>query len=191
MNNNHSFNVAHIEPYSHIYGPGTRFVVWLQGCTLGCKGCWNTEMWSHKSKYLISRKQLLKKIITTTDIQGVTILGGEPFQQAENVIWLLKQLRLQSQLNSIVYSGFTKDELIVKGIWNDICINTDLVITGRFEEKSQDTSLYLRGSANQKLIYTSNSKLKNDPVNGNEIEIIIDEFARQTVIGYPDLDSPL
>jgi len=75
------FNIAHIEPSSFIYGPGERFVIWVQGCTLGCQGCWNRTMLSKRPKQLIAREALLQKILDLDSIQGVTLLGGEPLQQ--------------------------------------------------------------------------------------------------------------
>ena len=53
-----AFNIAKIVSHSHIYGPGTRFVVWFQGCRLACKGCWNQEMWSFRPNILLEREQL-------------------------------------------------------------------------------------------------------------------------------------
>ncbi|TMO56522.1 4Fe-4S single cluster domain-containing protein [Pseudoalteromonas aurantia] len=186
MFDKHSFNLSHLEPCSHIYGPGARFIVWLQGCTLACKGCWNKEMWSHQKKSLKNREVLLKKIIKTPNISGVTILGGEPFQQAENTLWLLEKLKKVGNLTSIIYSGYTQRELIERGFWSTIDNNADLIITGRYQQDKRDTSLYLRGSTNQKLIYTSNTQLKREDEQGDIIEIIIDEFAKSTILGYPD-----
>jgi len=57
------FNIAHIEPSSFIYGPGERVVIWVQGCTLGCRGCWNRTMLSKRPKQLIAREELLQQIL--------------------------------------------------------------------------------------------------------------------------------
>ena len=68
-------NVAHLENQSFIYGPGSRFVIWVQGCSLRCKGCWNFRMWGFEKKQEYSISQLLK-MIAAENVEGITILGG-------------------------------------------------------------------------------------------------------------------
>jgi len=55
-------HIAHIEEQSFIYGPGYRFVVWVQGCSIRCKGCWNQEMWSFEDNIILLVNELLVKI---------------------------------------------------------------------------------------------------------------------------------
>jgi len=76
-------NVGKIVKRSRVNGPGQRFTIWMQGCTLRCKGCINKELWSKEPNQLIKVSDLFKRILNTPDIEGVTYTGGEPFEQAE------------------------------------------------------------------------------------------------------------
>lgn len=183
---NNFFNLAHIEPHTHIYGPGTRFAIWLQGCTLGCKGCWNTQMWPHRENTLVHREKLYQQILGTSEISGITFLGGEPLEQADNTLWLIKMLKEKTSLTSVVYTGFEQHELEAKGYWSSLYENSDLIISGRYQQHLRNTFLKLRGSENQTLIYPINSSLKEQLDEGNEIEIIINELGSTTTLGYPE-----
>jgi len=183
------FNIAHIEPCTHIYGPGKRFTIWLQGCSLACKGCWNQEMWSTKAKQLLEREQLLEQITNTSGIDGITLLGGEPMQQAENTLWLIKTLREQTELTIMVYTGYEPSKLHQQGLWDKLNDNADLIIAGRYDRSLRDTYQQWRGSSNQQLIYTVNSRLTQQAIQQNEMEIIISEHGGITVLGYPDINQ--
>ena len=66
-------NVGGVVKRTRIYGPGWRSAVWLQGCTLACKGCWNTELWPTKGGTLTSQEDMLAELLTATDCEGVTL----------------------------------------------------------------------------------------------------------------------
>ena len=91
-----SLRIAHISEHSTIYGPGTRFVIWVQGCDLGCLGCWNTEFWPHAGGRMMQVQSLFEMINETEGIEGITLLGGEPLQQSSPVLDLITRVR---QLN--------------------------------------------------------------------------------------------
>jgi anaerobic ribonucleoside-triphosphate reductase activating protein len=185
---NFFFNLAHIETHTHIYGPGTRFAIWLQGCSLGCKGCWNTQMWPHKEKTFVHREKLYQQILGTPEINGVTFLGGEPLEQADNTLWLINMIKDNTNLTNVVYTGFEQRELELKGYWSTLYKNSDLIISGRYQQSLRNTYLRLRGSTNQKLIYPQGSRLKEESDGGNEMEIIIDELGSMTTLGYPEIN---
>ena len=184
-----SFNLSHIEPHTHIYGPGTRFTIWLQGCSLGCKGCWNTQMWPHRENSLVHREKLYQQILNTPEISGVTFLGGEPLEQADNTLWLIKRIKEKTDLTSVVYTGFEQRELELKGYWTTLYENSDLIISGRYQQALRNTYLRLRGSTNQRLIYPLGSRLMKESDEGNEVEIIIDELGSMTTLGYPEINE--
>lgn len=179
------FNVAHIEPESHIYGPGKRFVIWLQGCSLACEGCWNQDMWSAREKKLVHRQQLLEEIHRTPDIDGVTLLGGEPLQQRNNTLWLLTHLHAQA-LTTILYTGYELDELATMGLLDHINRVTDLVIYGRYQRENRQINLQWSGSSNQGYHYPPASRIEARPSATTEIEIIISDNGAVRLLGYPD-----
>jgi len=183
------FNIAHIEPESHIYGPGKRFVIWLQGCSLACEGCWNQEMWSFRERELIHRQHVLDTILGTPDIEGVTLLGGEPLQQATNSFWLLTALRKHSELTIILYTGYEANESHLIHLLEKIDETCDLLIHGRYQKEHRTTMQQWIGSSNQSFYYPPASRMKERSEPINEVELIITESGSLRVLGYPDCND--
>jgi len=177
------FNIHYIQPSSYIYGPGNRYVIWLQGCTLKCPNCWNPQMHSSEPYILHEREKLLSSILNTSSkISGVTILGGEPLEQPDNLLWLLEELN-QRNVHIMLYTGYEIQEIQNNEIYSKICSYADILIPGRYLLKERDLSLKWRGSKNQQII----SKESSDIGECNQIEILIDEFGKITYLGYPEL----
>ena len=131
-----------VESFGTVDGPGIRFVVFMQGCTLKCKYCHNRDTWDTHSGTEISVQELVKQILnykTYIDNSGggVTVSGGEPLLQAEFVTELFKKLKsigIHTALDtagSIPISNQIKDllkytDLVlldIKHIDNEKCIN--------------------------------------------------------------------
>ncbi len=179
-------NVHNVVESSMIYGPGKRWVLWTQGCTLGCKGCWNTQTWSKKNGETWSISQLLESISSQEDIEGITILGGEPFQQLDGISELIKSVK-QLGLTVMLYTGYEKAE------FNDLmwqCFNSsDLVIAGRYREELRDVGLVWRGSTNQILESPTGYYDVTKFEESQEIEVHIDHETNEvTLTGYPDIE---
>lgn len=99
-------------PLSHSNGPGCRSVVWVQGCSLGCPGCFNPESHAFREGQSIVIEELLSQITAQqSGIEGVTISGGEPLQQGTAVTALLRELKTQTDLSVLLFTGFTWGEL--------------------------------------------------------------------------------
>ena len=82
--------VGHMLQSSEIYGPGIRSVLWVQGCTLACEGCWNTQYWSASAGSSTTTDDILEQWKATKGLDGITLLGGEPLQQPEAVYHLIQ-----------------------------------------------------------------------------------------------------
>ena len=170
---------------SMIYGPGKRWVLWTQGCTLACRGCWNTQTWAKHGGKEISISTLVESITCQEDIEGITILGGEPFQQLDGIAELIKSVK-QLGLTVMLYTGYEKAE------FNDLmwqCFNSsDLVIAGRYRNDLRDVGLVWRGSTNQILESPTGYYDVTKFEESQEVEIHIDHETNQvTLTGYPDL----
>ena len=156
-------NIAQLITNSKVNGPGNRDVVWLQGCSVGCKGCCNQAMWSYEPKYLIYVNDLLKKIETRIgQIEGITISGGEPTEQAEALYCLLKGIQALG-LSTMLYSGYTHEYLLKKQdkhIQNLLSV-TDILIDAPFIQSQKKEDLIWRGSSNQNIILLSNRYNEN------------------------------
>lgn len=168
-------NIASEMPRSVANGPGVRYVIWLQGCSFRCNGCFNKEFQPFIEKNLVKVEDIAKKIISTDGIEGVTYSGGEPMLQAEGLYALSKILK-KNGLSIVCYTGFTFDELKDSNLKGSkkLLKYIDVLIDGRYEEEKR-ANLPWRGSSNQKVLFLTD-RYKNYEVfinqNVSEVEII-------------------
>ncbi len=179
-------NIAHIEETSLIYGPGIRFVIWTQGCSIHCKDCWNKEMWSFETKNKIPITRLFNKISEVKNIEGITILGGEPFDQYEKLLILVKKVR-KTNLSIILYTGYSLNELENENK-TEILNFIDIIITDRYDKNYRTKNGGLVGSSNQKIHFLTNRYSNLDLSKTNESEISIDENGKIMIYGYETND---
>ena len=145
-------------------------------------------MWSFKPKTLINRDELLAWILATQDIQGITLLGGEPLQQADNVIWLLRRVKQGSDLSTFLYTGYEQQELHTMGLWDELNTLCDMIAVGRYKKDERNTNRQWVGSENQELLYPEGSSENMLQSDQNEVEIIIHSDGALTVLGFPDTE---
>jgi anaerobic ribonucleoside-triphosphate reductase activating protein len=141
-----------IERRSRANGPGLRFAVWVQGCSLGCPGCFNpgTHPDAGGTQWPVAR--LVDEIAGEGDaIDGVTISGGEPFEQPAGLRALVAELRARaSRLSILVFSGFTRAEIERRPDGPAILAAIDVLVDGRYVD-TRRLARELRGSVNQKV----------------------------------------
>ncbi len=177
-------NVARWVERSEANGPGTRFVLWLQGCPLRCVGCWNPDTWDSSRGMQWTVDNLIDIIRNTTGIEGVTITGGEPFDQAEALEKLTCQLH-EIGLTLMIFTGYELDELKSSAARNILSV-TDIAVTGRFVLAERVLTQLWRGSRNQRVHFLSN-RYRNDILSESPItEIIISENGQVAITGFPD-----
>ncbi len=105
--------VDHISYSVTTLGPGLRIVLWVQGCSLRCAGCMSTELFERQKDSRFRVTQVAEMIIArASGHAGITISGGEPFEQAEALTELLKNLRHNTSLDIMIYSGYTRKEIL-------------------------------------------------------------------------------
>ena len=134
-------------------GPGKRIAVWLVGCHRHCPGCANPELWSPKPSQKISVEKLSKMIrqmAIERQADGLTITGGEPFEQSEELLELLDSLR-DLRLNTLVFSGYKLEELQRSEKAKKALELIDALIDGEYIREQNDGKAVLRGSANQRI----------------------------------------
>jgi anaerobic ribonucleoside-triphosphate reductase activating protein len=171
---------------SRVNGPGLRFVLWTQGCSKGCKNCFNPETWSFEKYKLLTPLEIFE-LIKNSSVSGVTITGGDPLEQPEELLELLVLLEsLNLSKGIILFTGFTIDEINKDFLLRKSLDYIDVLIDGRFE-KDQRISSSLRGSENQNIIYFS-SKIKEEELNiDQEVEVCL-EGDKISVTGFPSVD---
>ncbi len=135
----------------HVLGPGSRLVLWTQGCSRHCKGCVSPEFRpSGGTDYPVEElSKELNTILRRDALQGVTISGGEPFEQAEDLFALCHSLACDDIL---VYSGWTYTEICRQFSMELPHSGIGVLITGPYVEELND-NLPLRGSSNQEIVF--------------------------------------
>lgn len=174
-------NIAAEMPRSVANGPGMRYVVWVQGCSLHCPGCFNPDFQALRLNRLVPVEELAKRVLATPGIEGVTYTGGEPFLQDEP-LYLLSTILKGHGLGIVCYTGFTLEELRDTGrpCSHKLVGLVDMLIDGRFE-LAQRANLLWRGSANQRVHfltdrYAQYRRLVEDRVSEMEISVSRDNM---------------
>ena len=140
------------EPDILTLGPGRRYCLWVQGCERCCPGCISVYSRDKQGGYNISIRALALEIKMSAP-EGVTISGGEPFLQAEELAELMRLLKngMNCDPGLIVYTGYTLEELREMPSAQALLSHTDLLIDGPYVQELDD-GLSLRGSSNQRVI---------------------------------------
>lgn len=143
-------------------GPGARVSLFVSGCTHHCPGCFQPETWdfSYGKPFTKEVEELIFSMLEPWYIEGLTLLGGEPFEP-ENQIELLpfvNKVNERFPKKTIwAYSGFTLEELLRRsGVNGNITLSLlnkiDILVDGPFVAAKKDLRLKFCGSSNQRLI---------------------------------------
>ena len=141
--------VFNILKTTKVEGPGVRYCIWTQGCSRHCKGCQAVHTWSHTGGILIDVEDIIEDIKSQKNIEGVTFLGGEPFEQAEALGFIAKEVQ-KLGLSVLCFSGFLLEELRQEEKNRLLLDNIDLLIDGEFKLELVDYSRPWCGSSNQR-----------------------------------------
>ena len=141
--------VFNILKNTKVEGPETRYCIWVQGCSRHCKGCQAVHTWSHSGGVLYNVKDIIADIKKQKNIEGVTFLGGEPFEQAEALGIIAKSVKKEG-LGVLCFTGGLLEELQQKEENKILLENIDLLIDGAFEADKVDYSRPWCGSTNQR-----------------------------------------
>lgn len=143
--------IAGIEEESIVDGPGIRLVVFTQGCNHNCIGCHNPETHSFYGGKLVDIDSIINMIIENPLLDGITLSGGEPFEQAIECSILAKRVRNMG-LNVVTYTGYTFEEILRNDNFRELLLQTDILIDGKFDISKKSMMLQFRGSTNQRII---------------------------------------
>ena len=144
-------------------GLGIRVSIFVSGCTNRCKGCFQPQTWDFEygRPYTPEIEELIIDELSKSYYDGLTILGGEPFEQSNQreIVKLIRRIKKELPDRNIwIYTGFTYDKDLVKGgcryieCTDEILDNTDMIVDGRFVEELKKITLKFRGSSNQRII---------------------------------------
>lgn len=162
-------------PTTRAEGPGKRACLWVQGCPIRCPGCFNLTTWRKDGGEEVPVKEMEARILGVPDIEGVTFLGGEPFEQAEALADLGRGVR-KAGLSVMTFTGYVLEDISrsPRRGWHDLLGVTDLLLDGPYVKDLTDTSRPWVGSSNQRYHFLTpryqhlESELMSTP---NRIEI--------------------
>ena len=144
-------------------GPGVRVSLFVSGCTHHCKDCFNPETWNftYGEEYTDKVMTEILEALEPDYIQGITVLGGEPFEPSNQreLLPLYHAIRSRYPEKTIwVYSGYTLEQDLLQEsrarieITDEILALIDVVVDGEFVLEQKNISLKFRGSENQRII---------------------------------------
>lgn len=142
-----------IVPESFSDGPGIRFVVFAQGCRHNCPGCHNPQTHPFEGGILTEVDEILERMRRNPLLDGLTLSGGDPFEQADAFAELAEKAK-RAGLHVMTYTGYRYEELLSERNpeWMRLLEATDVLVDGRFESALKNDLLPFRGSSNQRMI---------------------------------------
>lgn len=161
---------AQIREYDIANGPGVRTTIFVTGCTLNCKNCFNKEYQDFDYGNIWSNEETnnIINLLQNNIIEGLTILGGEPFDNSEDLLTIVKEIRKNTKKSIWIFSGYIFEELIKDNTNLEILKLCDILVDGPYIEELKNLSLKFRGSENQRLIDLKNTFYNNKVVNYNK-----------------------
>ncbi|MCR5593114.1 MAG: anaerobic ribonucleoside-triphosphate reductase activating protein [Saccharofermentans sp.] len=157
-------------------GVGVRVTLFVSGCTNRCEGCFNPETWNfcHGQEFTDETKEEIFSLLGHDYINGLTLLGGEPFepQNQRDLLPFLREFKEKFPDKTLwAFTGFYYEtELLVDGshprceATDEILGMVDVLVEGRFILAQKDISLVYRGSSNQRIIDMIRTREKGEVV---------------------------
>ena len=156
-------NYGEIKTYDIANGPGVRVTLFVSGCTNACKGCFQPQTWDfgYGQEFDESAKERIFTELSHVFTQGLTLLGGDPFEPANQraLVPFLREVKEKYPGKDIwAFTGFLYEDLLTEGTYchtevsEEMLDMLDVLVDGRFEEDLKDITLRFRGSSNQRLI---------------------------------------
>ncbi len=187
-----TINIHSVIPFSRVNGPGSRLVIFFQGCGHHCPDCFNPATHPFHEIYRLTPEALLERYLSQDDddsIEGITVSGGDPFYQPEALRQLLRVARETYHLSTMVYTGFTCEEIEADLECNLAIPFIDLLIDGRYDAARRETTLLARGSTNQRFHFLTKRYSYDDITLPAKAEIRIASGGEVVKTGFSRVDS--
>jgi anaerobic ribonucleoside-triphosphate reductase activating protein len=184
-------SIAQIVACTEAEGPGKRFALWFQGCPLRCPGCCNPEFLPFAGGMVRSVDSLIEQIAGAKDehgIEGITLLGGEPFAHPEATAELARASQ-ELGLTVMVFTGYLIEELPANT--QAVLQHTDILVDGPYLREQPDSTRRWIGSANQRIHFLTDRHRFDDQwrkrntleirVRGDEV--VVNGFPAKNAVG--------
>ena len=151
---NPPLRVSRLQERTEVLGPGVRAVVWFQGCSLRCPGCMAQSMNDDPAHEAWSPSALAERVCQLDEIEGVTLSGGDPFDQPPEILCAFtEEIRRNSNLTIMAFTGRTLEQLrrqLPLSLRERLFATIDILVDGPYVDELNDGSLW-RGSSNQQI----------------------------------------
>lgn len=160
-------NYGQIRKLDIANGSGIRTSIFVTGCTHKCFNCFNEEYQDPTAGKPWTDKETAEVLSYVSDpnVAGLTLLGGEPFQNVDGLLPVVRKVReIVPEKDIWAYSGYTWDELTACPSKRQLLEQCDILVDGKFVDALRDPSLRFRGSKNQRIIDVKKSLAKGEVV---------------------------
>jgi anaerobic ribonucleoside-triphosphate reductase activating protein len=163
MESNLILRIHHVLFSSQANGPGKRAVVWLQGCSFRCPGCFNTVLQNPAGGHEMPISMLAENLIAhKTEIEGITVSGGEPIEQIEPLIKLFSIIKKKTQFSVLLFSGHTLEKIQTMDNGANLLSFVDVLVDGPYDKNLANPIGTWPSSANQNIILLTSRYSKTD-----------------------------
>lgn len=156
-------------------GPGLRTAVWVQGCSIRCRGCINPELFDARGGTDAAPEDIVRDALAA-GAEGFTLLGGEPLDQPEAIGELARQAQAAG-LGVICFTGYRHEVIAARPEAATLLRHTDLLVDGEYQQQHPETRRTLVGSSNQRFIHLTDRYRDRLPAEGerrkNRVELRI------------------
>jgi anaerobic ribonucleoside-triphosphate reductase activating protein len=184
--------VARVVARTRAEGPGERTAVWVQGCSIRCPGCFNPHLWGFRGGTVRTPQEIIDAVVAA-GTEGITLLGGEPFDQAAPLASVAAGIQAAG-LSVMTFTGYTMAQLTT-GARRDAAAlldHTDLLAAGPFVGGQIDTGRPWVGSTNQEFVpltLVGADMMRRLPGTPDRLEVVVDTTGRAAVNGWAELDA--
>ncbi|MFG1638973.1 4Fe-4S single cluster domain-containing protein [Amycolatopsis sp. NPDC049252] len=161
-------NLHRIVDVTAAEGPGLRCAVWTQGCSVRCPGCFNPQTWTTRGGTLLPWQELVSRVLAVEGIEGVTLLGGEPFDQPEPLGAFASAVRSEG-LSVMTFTGHVLEDLPPSALLDA----TDLLVDGPFLADRPEPTRPWVGSVNQRFHFLTDRYDESIFATPNRLELTI------------------
>lgn len=151
-----NLQLSHIAYPVQSLGPGRRVAIWVAGCSIGCPGCITPQLWSKNAGRTIKTERLAQRLNELENLDGITLTGGEPFEQAAQLVNLLTRMRrAKPAWNVLSFTGFPMASVARRQDRRALLSQVDLLIAGPYKANKLD----MANKPAHRLIASSNQRI--------------------------------
>lgn len=175
--------IHHICERSLTNGPGARAVIWTQGCSIGCSGCFNPSTHLFDSQGVHYQTERLGLYLAQLNVAGLTITGGEPLDQPIALLKLLCAFKARNNGTILLFTGYNLEEILASEEKRKVLLACDAALAGRFlkDKKHWEAKRLLLMTGRIKPEQIAAAKAIELAINGDTV----------TITGYPNLPKGL